>query len=153
MPVPKDQYAEFAQMWVDNIPSKTIAARFSISQSYVSVVRRNLGLEKRRLFTHGASAYANGMCRCDICRKEASQRKHRDTLRRYADRPKDPLDPRHGTPSFYVNHGCRCTPCRAAGAANNKAVAQRRKERAAIPVIPYSSGLFLSEAATALPVA
>lgn len=153
MPVPKDQYGEFAQMWVDLVPSRIIAAKYSVSQSHVSYLRIKMGLEKRRIFTHGASAYANGMCRCDICTKANTTRQHLATLKRYADRPKDPLDPRHGTASFYVNHGCRCIPCRTAGSTNNKAVAQRRKEREAAPVVPYSSKLFLSEAATALPVA
>ena len=146
MPVPKDQYAEFAQMWVDNVPSKTIAARFSISQSHVSRVRINLGLEKRRIFAHGASAYSTGKCRCDICTAANTKRQRLANQLRYADRPKDPLDPRHGTPSFYSNHGCRCTACRSAWAVFCKKMYAGRKARGLL-------NSFLSESATALPVA
>jgi hypothetical protein len=38
-------------------------------------------------------------------------------------------DPRHGTANGYLNYGCRCDACKAAGAAYNSADA-RRKRRA-----------------------
>ena len=37
-------------------------------------------------------------------------------------------DPRHGTVNGYGNYGCRCEPCKQAGAENNR---QRRAKRAA----------------------
>ena len=35
----------------------------------------------------------------------------RERQEKRAAAPKDPNDPRHGTLSFYVNHGCRCDKC------------------------------------------
>lgn len=77
------------------------------------------------MITHGASAYANGRCRCPICREGNRARLARTRKRRFEQRTHVngtllaavDLDGNvlpHGTPATYGNHGCRCGECRAA---------------------------------------
>jgi hypothetical protein len=84
-------------------------------------------------FVHGAFAYGNGRCRCDICLaghrdriREARQARH--AARVLVDgRLVATTAERHGVESTYTNHGCRCQPCTQAhtGDAAEKRIARR----------------------------
>lgn len=64
-----------------------------------------------------------GESTCAACRAAVVQDR---TARRRAGLPAN--DPRHGTVSGYHNHGCKCGPCKQAGAADNR---RRREQRSA----------------------
>lgn len=65
-------------------------------------------------FKHGANAYSNRGCRCEVCTTG-----HRDRCREHRARRRAGLvdgrvvDPaiKHGA-ATYTNHGCRCEVCR-----------------------------------------
>lgn len=67
--------------------------------------------------------YAHG-CRCDLCRAASRERQHRvlTALKAHVERAP------HGTESAYRNWGCRCEPCKVAGAV---ATYKRRHKTAA----------------------
>lgn len=80
---------------------------------------------------HGEPARYDTGCRCFLCKdanndRAAKQRKER--AKRI-----DPADPRHGTGSFYRNHGCRCEPCSAAAAVESQ---RQYRNRLATPIDP-----------------
>jgi hypothetical protein len=62
---------------------------------------------------------------------------HRDLYERLAQRPESLVpamaadDPRHGTVNGYLNQGCRCDDCRAAGTADRMARKRRAAEKVA----------------------
>lgn len=67
-------------------------------------------------FTHGASAYANSLCRCDICREANTRRNMTARAERLAarvvvDGRLTAVGATHGLLSSYVNWGCRCATC------------------------------------------
>ena len=47
----------------------------------------------------------------------------------------DPDDPRHGTLSAYLNHDCRCDPCKAANAANQRRYRAEKKKQEVPPEV------------------
>lgn len=81
---------------------------------------------------HGTRARAvitSRRCRCAECRAVrarivATQRERRRGRI-------TPDDPRHGTPSFYRNHGCRCAPCTAAANTEREIIRRRTTRRRA----------------------
>jgi hypothetical protein len=77
---------------------------------------------------HGASAYRNGYCRCQVCTDDNTARARRERVARRqrlaADRSLVP----HGDAHTYTNWGCRCEPCSEANAAG---CAARRVQRMA----------------------
>jgi predicted metal-dependent hydrolase len=77
--------------------------------------------------THGLSAYANGQCRCQVCRTAgvAWTREWRRLSRFTGPRP----GVKHGLASTYRNYNCRCEPCRTANTAAKRA--WRARNRAA----------------------
>lgn len=75
--------------------------------------------------THGtASTYRSTKyrCRCIECTKA-------NTLYQMRLRGREPK--RHGVYTSYVNYGCRCEPCKVAGAERNKAYYEEQKRLAA----------------------
>lgn len=73
---------------------------------------------------HGDHVRYAGGCRCDDCRKAASELGH--AIRRANGiRPKTP--PQHGTPSGYQKLKCRCEECKAAWNEYMRGYNQRRK--------------------------
>lgn len=70
---------------------------------------------------HDASTHKNNRCRCDVCKSanrvaQAEGRRARRAARVLVDGclvAPLPLE-RHGKPSTYTNHACRCAPCTAA---------------------------------------
>ena len=77
------------------------------------------------------TAYIRG-CRCEDC--TTANRERQVKIRAdYASRPKDPNDPRHGTPAFYRNHSCRCELC---SAAHSEACTKAYQRRLAQPIDP-----------------
>lgn len=77
-------------------------------------------MKQYKRHTHGEVQCYNFGCRCDLC-KAAHNTRLRELRARRESEAKDPNDSRHGTRSFYVNHGCRCAPCVEAQSAVNKA--------------------------------
>ncbi len=74
---------------------------------------------------HGASAYGNGRCRCDVCRAAfASWFRQR---RQYLRGQPLPSSVAHGTGKAYQYYGCRCAQCRAANAQISREYRARRK--------------------------
>lgn len=67
-------------------------------------------------FKHGASAYANGKCRCGICKAAASKRKVERDIRMQG---KPVPDGSHGK-TGWITYGCRCDVCRAGIQAANR---------------------------------
>lgn len=65
-----------------------------------------------------------GETACAACRA-ANLLDHQD--RRQDGLPAD--DPRHGTVNGYSNYGCKCGPCKQAGAADNRRRRERRSAR------------------------
>jgi hypothetical protein len=64
---------------------------------------------------HGASAYRNSQCRCEICRKDATDQAKRE---RHARRERTaanggvaPVEVHNG--NTYKNWGCKCEACSA----------------------------------------
>ena len=73
-------------------------------------------------FKHGASAYKNHRCRCEICREA-------NTAKLAAWRARQPAGEfTHGV-SGYTNHRCRCEVCTEAHRAYNRAHYQASKRR------------------------
>jgi hypothetical protein len=75
--------------------------------------------------THGLSAYANGQCRCQVCRTAGTawRREWRRLARFTGPRP----GVKHGLASTYLNYGCRCDPCRDAIRAVQRAYRARKR--------------------------
>lgn len=72
---------------------------------------------------HGASAYAHGRCKCEVCRAANRERYNQGKAARYARFAADPTIRPHGDVNTYDNWGCRCRPCTQA------ATKQRSEER------------------------
>lgn len=70
--------------------------------------------------------YVSG-CRCIACKQVAAERTKRLRHERLT-RP-IPATVKHGTYSTYMNWGCRCEPCKAAGSAANRSQYLARKAR------------------------
>lgn len=64
-------------------------------------------------FLHGASAYRNSLCRCDVC-TAAHRVRHQEESE--VARKKNPQEIKHGSATCYNYYGCRCTECREAKA-------------------------------------
>lgn len=78
---------------------------------------------KRTLSPKHGTTYRYGRgCHCEKCKQAVRDRRQRR-------KGKEP--PRHGTISGYVNYGCLCDECRAAGSANNRANREARLRREA----------------------
>lgn len=115
-------------------PNEVIAGRLQVSDRTVTRYRKLLGLRAwdsrdESYYSHGVAGYKRG-CRCDKCATahgEAYRRFRRDRL----DAGLTPDDPRHGTVTGYLNWGCRCELCRAAGSRNNREAKERRAAKAA----------------------
>ena len=78
--------------------------------------------------THGlASTYRNPEygCRCEACTRANTERARTEQASR---RKRQPPSGSHGRYTTYTNWGCRCGPCKAAGAAKNKAYADAHRE-------------------------
>jgi len=60
---------------------------------------------------HGASAYRNGRCLCEICTEDHRARHARENASRVARLAADPSLAPHGSRQTYVNWGCRCAAC------------------------------------------
>ncbi len=77
---------------------------------------------------HGRSLYANGGCRCEVCR-EAHRRYQAEWKRRAVARTQTtgqlPEAVEHGSVNAFYNHGCRCRACLDAAAL----AARERKAR------------------------
>ena len=70
---------------------------------------------------------------------ECTEAHRKRVARRRAERaaaPKDPNDPRHGTPAFYSNHGCRCEKCIAAHVEKCQKGQERRTAAVKDPLDP-----------------
>jgi hypothetical protein len=81
---------------------------------------------------HGYSAYANGVCRCDICRTSGTTYQRDLRHRRHAFTKANGLPHwvEHGQ-SAYSNWGCRCDICKKAQAKKNRDGRIRRKQESA----------------------
>lgn len=75
---------------------------------------------------HGVRSRYTAGCRCPRCTEAHNDYQRALQAKRRA-HGLDRDDPRHGTPTGYDNHGCRCTPCRQAAA-----TLRRRKRQAAV---------------------
>lgn len=125
--IPDSRLEEFAQLCVDGLTIKELAAHFACGRDAVERVKRELGLTRKLAEpgTHGANLYSSGRCKCRVCTAAHRDRMNRRNVERAA-APKDPNDPRHGRPTFYANHGCRCEKCSAAWAMKCRAYYRRK---------------------------
>jgi hypothetical protein len=100
-------------------------------------MRRLAPGDKRHGTRNGYQYYG---CRCEDCRGanrdhgRAEYLKHHPGARSYRTPPlvETPDDPRHGTANGYVNHGCRCQPCRDANAAAMREYRARLRDAEAL---------------------
>ena len=79
---------------------------------------------------HGASAYRDGRCRCEVCTGDSTDRSRVERAARKQRLRANPNLAPHGTVSTYKNWGCRCDLCRTAGSAKNADAYRRRKAQA-----------------------
>lgn len=63
---------------------------------------------------HGASAYRNGRCRCDVCRAANTHLQAELREKRQRRLLLDSTAAEHGTASTYANWKCRCDDCKKA---------------------------------------
>jgi hypothetical protein len=85
--------------------------------------------EPDRTFTHGTLyGYAKKKCRCKFCHIAGMEyaRQRRKRLKAIT-LPED--DPRHGKPSTYTTHGCRCEKCTKAKSVERAEDFAAQKER------------------------
>jgi hypothetical protein len=75
---------------------------------------------------HGASAYRNSYCRCQVCRDDTAARTRRERAARKEWLAADPSLAPHGNVYTYNNWGCRCGLCTDASKADLKARRARR---------------------------